>query len=178
MSKHSNVNQAAKAIRANEGNHRPLTRITAEIERAERSAVLTCGKLLLEAKRQLHHGEWVKYLREINWQPRTAQLYMAVAKLAAKTKSISHLNAAPTALFQLTWIEEGHPECLALAIKRLKASVARKNSAWKQREAVLMTPLAKINPRLTDFALRAQLDTHNTLCFGNAVRSKAARSCP
>jgi len=154
-------------------NHRPLERITVEIHRAERSAVFACGKLLLEAQRQLHHGEWTKYLTEIDWHPRTAQLYMKVARLAAKTKSISHLNAAPTALFQLAWIADNHPNCLALAIKRLKASVARKDSALKQRESVFLTPEAKAAPGHTDIALRGSLDAINSNCFGDEKRSAA-----
>lgn len=154
-------------------NHRPLKAITREIHREERASVFKIGKLLIEAKDQLKHGEWLPYLRGIGWEARLAQMYMAVASLAAKYETISHLDAALTALFALTWVEDS---VLPLAIERLKESVARKDNASAQRRTVELSPLASENPALNDIALEGVDEANNQNCYGDPVRSEAMKN--
>jgi hypothetical protein len=151
-------------------NHRPLAAITRQIQAEERSSVFKIGKLLIEAKDQLKHGDWLPYLKDIGWEARSAQLYMAVASLAAKYENISHLDAALTALFALTWVEE---KALPLAIERLKKSVARKDSASLQRRMVELSSLAFENPKLSEIALEGMHEAINRNCDGDPVLSEA-----
>jgi hypothetical protein len=112
-------------------NLRPLTEITADIFTAERQSRFTVGKLLREAKEHFPHGKWIPYLKSIDWSERTAQQYMAISELADKYATVAHLNAAPTALYHLIWLQEREDEAdkiMPLAIKRLQDSVARGES--------------------------------------------------
>ena len=83
-------------------NIRPLTAITADIYKSGRQNIFTIGKLLREARDHFPHGKWIPYLKSIEWNERTAQLYISVADLADKYESVSHLNASPGALYELT----------------------------------------------------------------------------
>ena len=78
------------------------TRINAEhqsCEKAARSALghaVECGRLLIEAKKQVEHGHWLPWLDEnCEVSERVAQGYMRVAKnlpeLESKTKRVSDL---------------------------------------------------------------------------------------
>jgi hypothetical protein len=159
-------------------NLRPLAEISAEIYRTERQSVLTLGKLLLEAKEQLKHGEWLSYLKSIGWGDRNAQLHMAVARLAANTKLVADLDAAPTALYQLTWIAGEYADALPLAIARLKKSVERGDTAAQQRQVVTLSPQAKEAEdagfkNITELALQAASDAFNQNCFGDEARYKS-----
>jgi hypothetical protein len=158
-------------------NHRPLIEITADIHKAERANIFVTGKLLLEAKEQAGHGKWLPYLKSIGWTDRNAQLHMSVARLAAKYETIADLNAAPTALYNLAWFvgeaEEPDEGLIQLAIKRLRDSVARGDSAEGQRNAILLTRMADLNPGATELALRAASSAINQNCFGDAARYKS-----
>lgn len=157
-------------------NLRPLAAITDDINKAERQNVFTIGKLLREAKAHFPHGKWIPYLKSIEWNARTAQLYMSVAELADKYETVSYLGASSGALYELTGIAERDDaaELMSLAIERLQASIARGDSAKQQRDAVVLTPMAKINPpETTELALKAASDAINQNCFGDEVRYKS-----
>lgn len=78
------------------------------IRRQCTSSIIQIGKALLEAKRHLSHGmflRWVEY--EIGVPPRTAQAYMRVAHWAStKRATVAHLP--PSALYMLS--SSGVPE--------------------------------------------------------------------
>lgn len=154
-------------------NRRPIASITADIHKTDRQYVFALGKLFTEAKAQLEHGEWLPYLKEIEWPPSTVRLYMDVYALAAKYPTVANLKAAPTALYQLTWLDEKHPDAVPLAIERLKKSVARKDSAAKQKRVIVLSPDAKAYPDLTEIALEGMSDAINMSCFGDEARSKS-----
>lgn len=159
-------------------NNRPLEDITADIYKCERQNIFDIGNLLREAKAQLPHGRWLPYLQSIGWGKRSAQLHMAVAELANKYASVAHLNAAPTALYQLVWLDENHPDAMPLAIERLKKSIERKDSAAEQREDVLLSIGAKNAEDagykdITELALKASSAAINQNCFGIPERMKA-----
>jgi hypothetical protein len=55
------------------------------------------GQLLIEAKRQTKHGEWLPWLQaNVEFSPRAAQGYMRIAarwgELEAKSETVSHLS--------------------------------------------------------------------------------------
>jgi hypothetical protein len=168
---------------------------------AERANIFVIGKLLLEAKEQAGHGTWLRYLKSIGWSDRNAQLHMSVARLAAKYETVADLNAAPTALYQLAWLEEDQEKkvkdlaedksdddevarcvrgaieldtaVLPLAIERLRASVARGDNAEQQRQAVVLTSMAQLNPGIGDVALEGASKAINHNCFGDTARYKS-----
>jgi Protein of unknown function (DUF3102) len=158
-------------------NLRPLPEITADIYKADRQNIFTIGKLLREAKAHFPHGKWLPYLRSIDWSQRTAQFYMAIAELADKYATVAHLNAASSALYQLTQIA---PDTLPLAIERLKQSVERKDSAAEQRLAVDLSTQAKLleddGIKVTELALQAASDAINQSCFGRPERMEAMQA--
>ena len=57
---------------------------------------LDCGKLLLEAKKLVQHGEWLPWIREnCHFSERTAQVYMRVTcnvSLLEKTQRVTDLS--------------------------------------------------------------------------------------
>jgi hypothetical protein len=58
--------------------------------------------LLLEAKEQLEHGEWLPWLETyFGKSVRTAQNYMDAARFAIKYATVAHLMLRPTALYVL-----------------------------------------------------------------------------
>src|SRR5262249_9974526 len=159
-------------------NHRPLVEITADIYRAERQNLFTIGKLLREAKEHFPHGKWLPYLKSIDYSPRNSQLYMSAFELADKYETVSHLGAATTAIYALVSLSDREKEderegvIIPLAIERLQASVARGDSAKEQRAVVELSPMARLNPGVTELALRAASDAINQNCFGCPIRMK------
>lgn len=152
---------------------RPIEAIEAEIYTVERKSTLQLGKLFREAKAQLEHGKWLPWVDKMRWNRRTAQTYMAVADLADKYESVAHLDAAPSALYELVRFAEEHPGLVKLAIKQLKQSIECGDDATEQCEVILRTPNAKLNPGLHEVALRGVHEAINVSCFGDVKRSEA-----
>jgi len=85
---------------------RSLATIVGEIRKTLRNDVgniIKRGDLLLEAKEQLEHGQWLPWLEDnFSMDERTAQRAMAVAKFAAKYDSLSDLHLTKSALYDLS----------------------------------------------------------------------------
>ena len=93
---------------------RTLATIAEEIRaRTETIAdVIEIGRLLIEAKGQAEHGEWLPWLeREFDFSDRTAENYMAAHRFAEKFETVSNLKLTLSALYFLArcdrsrWIE-------------------------------------------------------------------------
>jgi len=86
-------------------NRRDLALISAELQTAlknETVNVIAIGSLLNEAQAQLEHGEWLPWLKEnFGSSVKTAENYMAAARLADKFETVSNLKLRPTALYLL-----------------------------------------------------------------------------
>ena len=74
-------------------------RIRSEHEAVGRSArnaldhASACGQMLIEAKDQLEHGEWLPWLKaHCEIPPRTASHYMRLAKRLPKSASVADLS--------------------------------------------------------------------------------------
>jgi hypothetical protein len=76
--------------------NRNLAAITSELQVAmqtETTSIIAIGGLLLEAKDQLEHGEWLGWLeRNFERSTRTAYNYMSAARAAAKLATIANLG--------------------------------------------------------------------------------------
>jgi hypothetical protein len=84
-------------------NSNRLPILAAEIQAAHAAALaaartsvekaVEAGKLLIEAKAALPHGQWLPWLRDIGLSPRTAQRYMQLALVPAdKYVTVAHLG--------------------------------------------------------------------------------------
>jgi hypothetical protein len=104
---------------------RPLDVITREIGDAlqsETANIIKTGGLLIEAKAQVKHKEWLPYLSgNFDLSLRTAQRYMAAAEWAASnTTPVSHLKLSPTVLYDLA-TGNYEPETASLIIETAKS---------------------------------------------------------
>ena len=85
---------------------RELATIVAEIHKTFRSdtaSVVKRGELLIEAKQQVKHGEWLQWLdTHFHMDARTAQRAMAAAKFAAKYDTAVVFNLNVDALYALS----------------------------------------------------------------------------
>ena len=74
---------------------RDLAVIVGELQTAvkvENSNIITIGSLLIEAREQVEHGQWMKWLNEnFDSSVSTAENYMNTAKLAAKFPTVGNL---------------------------------------------------------------------------------------
>jgi Protein of unknown function (DUF3102) len=84
-------------------NARSLDAIADDINRLKRANIFDIGDLLVEAKAQCEHGEWLDWLSaEFEWASvDTAERYMKVAKLSAQFRSVRNLKLAATTLYRL-----------------------------------------------------------------------------
>ncbi|HEY7229159.1 MAG TPA: DUF3102 domain-containing protein [Pseudolabrys sp.] len=85
---------------------RELVTIAAEIldtYRVDTQSVIKRGDLLIEAKSQLKHGQWLPWLEEnFSMDARTAQRAMAASKFAAKYDTRVVFNLTVDALYELS----------------------------------------------------------------------------
>ena len=79
----------------------PINRLHRAVETTAHKTVehaMECDRLLLQAKSQLHHGEWAEWLKKnFHGSKRTAQTYMRVAREVpklkdAKAQRVAHLT--------------------------------------------------------------------------------------
>jgi DUF3102 family protein len=84
---------------------REIALITTELQTAlkrEAIDIIAIGGLLIEARAQLKHGEWLPWLKEnFGSSTHTAENYMAAAHFGAKFETVSNLKLRPTALYRL-----------------------------------------------------------------------------
>jgi len=84
---------------------REIALIATELQTAlnrEATDIIAIGGLLIEARAQLEHGEWLPWLKEnFGSSTHTAENYMAAAHFAAKFATIANLKLRPTALYRL-----------------------------------------------------------------------------
>jgi hypothetical protein len=84
-----------------ERNARPLDKIADDIFKLERKSIFEIGDLLLEARAQCEHGEWMTWLEQFGWSWDTADRYAAVAELGSKFRKLRILKVPATILYDL-----------------------------------------------------------------------------
>jgi hypothetical protein len=115
---------------------RELSVIADEIRvnlKRETAAIITTGGLLIEAQKQVDHGEWLPWLkREFSLSERSAQRYMRAFKFAVKYDTVADLNMSPTALYLLTEKEDDFPPAVIHGLFR-QATKGRvgKDDVWE-----------------------------------------------
>ena len=84
---------------------RGLATIVTEVKRTFRddiSNIIKRGELLQQAKDQIEHGGWLRWLEaNFNWDEQMAQRAMSVAKFAVKYDTVSALHLSKGVLYGL-----------------------------------------------------------------------------
>jgi Protein of unknown function (DUF3102) len=121
---------------------RDLTIITGELRTAlkrETTSIIEVGALLVEAKKQVMHGEWLPWLEnEFSLSERSAQRYLLVGRFAAKYDSLSDLNLTAEALYALS---SPHnyvtPEVITAVLEEAKEKRVGEGRVWEIAAAML-----------------------------------------
>jgi hypothetical protein len=88
-------------------NTRTLDAIAEEITQLERANIFDIGGLLIEAKAQCEHGQWLPWLKtEFAWSADTAERYMNVARLGEKFRTVRNLKLAANTLYALAGCDD------------------------------------------------------------------------
>jgi Protein of unknown function (DUF3102) len=88
-------------------NVRSLNAIAESIHALERGNIIDIGDLLIEAKGQCEHGDWLDWLEtEFEWSIDTAERYMTVARLGSKFRKLRNLKIGKTTLYALENYDE------------------------------------------------------------------------
>jgi hypothetical protein len=83
-------------------NARSLEVIADDIHKLERASIFDIGELLIEAKAQCKHGDWLAWLKEeFDWSVDTAERYMKVAELGFKFRTVRNLKLSARTLYTL-----------------------------------------------------------------------------
>jgi Protein of unknown function (DUF3102) len=86
----------AQIIPVDPDNARTLARHATEIRRLGKrvvSDVIEIGRLLVESKELVGHGDWLPWLsREFQWSDTTAERFMRVHKLSLKSGNLPNLD--------------------------------------------------------------------------------------
>jgi len=83
---------------------RPLDVIAAEIRASKAETIgeiIAIGGLLREAKTELAHGQWLPWLQELGYAPRTAQNYMRAHKFAGRCQNLASLKLTSRVVYLL-----------------------------------------------------------------------------
>jgi Protein of unknown function (DUF3102) len=95
----------AKIIPVDPDNARTLARHATEIRRLGKqvvSDVIEIGRLLVESKELVGHGDWLPWLsREFQWSDTTAERFMRVHKLSLKNGNLPNLDIPLSGLYLL-----------------------------------------------------------------------------
>jgi len=83
-------------------NRRALDEIAADIHALQRTNLFAIGDLLIEAKEQLEHGEWLPWLEEEEFGVSSAENCMRASRLRTKFPNIGNLKLARTTIYTLT----------------------------------------------------------------------------
>jgi Protein of unknown function (DUF3102) len=82
--------------------NRSLEIIADDIHRLERTSIFDIGDLLIEAKEQCKHGQWLEWLdNEFDYAVSTAERYMNATRLRAKFPTVRNLKLAASTIYRL-----------------------------------------------------------------------------
>lgn len=117
---------------------RPLAQITADLDKAlrsETSSAVQVGVLLLEAKKQIGHGGWIRWLdSNFGLSTKTAENYMTVAKFALKFETVANLKnlkLSLTTVYKMAWHKSLFTD------EAVKAVFKRAKTHWVNDDAAI-----------------------------------------
>jgi hypothetical protein len=123
-------------------NVRSLCTIADDIHKLERKSITDIGDLLLEAKAQCEHGQWLDWLGdEFDWSVDTAERYMKVAKLSSKFRTLRNLKLAVTTLYELA--DHDNEEELPSIVSELSKHASKKKLPPRDAERVIKVGIGR-----------------------------------
>lgn len=77
-------------------------------------SVIECGRILIEAKRKVGHGNWMKFVEKLDFTHRTAERLIEIAKhpVLSNPTHVSNLPRSWGTLHRLTYVEQSDLEAL------------------------------------------------------------------
>jgi hypothetical protein len=122
-------------------NGRSLDAIADDIHGLERKSIFAIGDLLLEAKSQCEHGDWLSWLSaEFAWSTSTAENYMAVARLRAKFPTVGNLKVTARTLYDLAGRND---DDLATIVAELAKHATQRRLSVDEAERVIWIGAAR-----------------------------------
>jgi hypothetical protein len=123
-------------------NERSLDTIADDINQLERANIFDIGGLLIEAKAQCEHGQWMPWLEtEFAWSADTAERYMKVARLGEKFRTVRNLKLAPTTLYRLA--DHENEDDLPAIIDELEKHATKKSLKPREAERVIRVGIGR-----------------------------------
>jgi FtsZ-binding cell division protein ZapB len=128
---------------------RDLDAIAADIHRVKRSKAFEVGALLVEAWDACDHGQWLDWLdSEFDMTERTAQNYMAAARLKTKYETVSYLPLPARVIYDLA--SDVESEDLPAVIAALAKAAEGKSKTISVGEAEDVIRLARLRHEFGD----------------------------
>src|SRR5262249_12380019 len=109
--------------------------IADDIHKLERRNIFEVGDLLLEARSQCEHGEWMNWLEQFDWSWNTATRYADVAELGSKFCKLKNLKLAASTLYAL--VEHDNEDDLPSIIEELARHASKKQLSIRDAEHVI-----------------------------------------
>jgi hypothetical protein len=139
---------------------RPLDVIASALQaarRAESGNLITIGNLLIEAKAQLEHGQWLPWLAaNFGGSASSAENYMNVAKLAAKFPTVGNLKLSSSALYALVNLDKtANREAIEAVLKEAETEWVSGERVW-QIEIEVVQALRRSEPAKSEEEIEAE----------------------
>jgi hypothetical protein len=123
-------------------NVRSLDTIADDINQLARGNIFDIGDLLIEAKAQCEHGQWLDWLyAEFDWSVDTAKRYMKVAELSAKFRNLRNLKLGSTTLYQLA--DHENEDALPTIIEELAKHAVKTRLKPSDAERVIQVGIGR-----------------------------------
>jgi hypothetical protein len=118
-----------------------------DIHKSERANIFRIGALLIEAKDQCEHGQWLDWLaHEFGWSVDTTQNYMAVARLAARNRTVRNLKVPARTLYAVAHLKAAAvPDALA----KLRAAAKERRVTAEQGQQIVELAESSILKKIT-----------------------------
>jgi hypothetical protein len=120
---------------------RHLNVIASELQtamRAESSSIIAIGRLLIEARAQLEHGQWLEWLgANFDRSIRSAENYMSAATFVSKietSKIATVANIRPSALYLLASLDDvADRDLIEAVLKEAESGWVTEDRVWQIR---------------------------------------------
>lgn len=168
----------------------PLDQLATEIRYYSQQAswsIIEVGKRLIEAKKQVAHGEWADWLKNnVSFTQQTANKFMKCAEQFSNYASIRNLN--PTQMIALLALPEGDTEAFMeqkkaegnpvedMTIKTLRQEIKEwKNKAEDNEQKIAELKEQEVSYRETIRQQRDELESSDNEAWEKKLANKSAR---
>ncbi|WP_164937274.1 DUF3102 domain-containing protein [Bradyrhizobium vignae] len=122
--------------------NRSLETIADDIHKLQRASIFDLGNLLIEAKAQCEHGNWLSWIwTEFEYAPSTAERYMNAARLNTKFPIVRNLRLAANTVYAL--VDECVDDDLPAIIDELAKHATDKRLTHREAERVIKVGIGR-----------------------------------